>query len=210
MDETLAMIFPWVLNWAPEGWHMCDGSILNVQQNPALFSLLGNQYGGDGVHTFALPDLRGRVVVCSALKYNYLLAQTGGTETVMLSQAQLPTHVHTVTPNTGAVGGVTLLHVSTTQASTPVPTPEMLPAMSYSPSDDGSGSGNKVNVMTYASGSVSGSPVQLPDAIQVNSGSTPPSVSISNAGGGSGHTNVQPYLALNYIICVSGLYPQRP
>lgn len=208
MDETLAMIFPWVLNWAPVGWHMCDGSILNVQQNPALFSLLGNQYGGDGIHTFALPDLRGRVVVCSGP--NNPLAQTGGTETVMLSQAQLPPHIHTVTANTSAVDGVTLLHVSSTQASASVSDQSMIQAMSYSPSDDGSGSGNNVNVMTYASGSVSGSPVQLPDAISVNSGSMTPSVSIANAGGGSNHTNVQPYLALNYIICVSGLYPQRP
>ena len=77
----------------PRGWHVCDGSLLQIQSNAALYSLLGTRYGGDGVQTFALPDLRGRAPRCAG---QGLSAGTkGGSETVTLSSNNLPQHTHT-------------------------------------------------------------------------------------------------------------------
>lgn len=84
--------------FAPANWAFCDGSLLSISQNTALFSLLGTTYGGNGTSTFALPDLRGRVPVHMGFGpglSNYALGQQGGSENVTLTSQQLPTHTHT-------------------------------------------------------------------------------------------------------------------
>jgi microcystin-dependent protein len=86
-------------HWQPKGWHFCDGSLLSIAQNAALFSLLGTTYGGDGQATFALPDLRGRVPMHRG--NNVSPGMLGGTETVTLTQQQLPLHNHLVGANSG-------------------------------------------------------------------------------------------------------------
>lgn len=87
-------------NYAPQGWALCDGSLLNISENEALYSLISTTYGGDGRTTFALPDLRGRVPVHMGLNTmtgtSFPLGQKAGTETVTLTTAQLPEHTHTV------------------------------------------------------------------------------------------------------------------
>lgn len=96
---------------APRGWHVCDGSVLQVAQNQALFSLLRNAYGGDGVKTFALPDLRGRAMLSQgqvpATGTVYVVGKQGGTETVALTTAQMPQHSHNLTASTGAATAAT-------------------------------------------------------------------------------------------------------
>jgi microcystin-dependent protein len=86
-------------NFAPLGWMLCEGQVLPIAENEALFNLIGTTYGGDGVQTFALPDLRGRVIVSagqgSGLS-SYVIGQTGGAETVTLTPSQLPGHTHPV------------------------------------------------------------------------------------------------------------------
>jgi microcystin-dependent protein len=85
-------------NFNPAGWMFCDGALLPISEYETLFNLIGTTYGGDGQSTFALPDLRGRVPVHmgqGAGTSNYVLAQTGGVESVTLSQAQIPVHNHT-------------------------------------------------------------------------------------------------------------------
>ncbi|MCO6457618.1 MAG: phage tail protein [Pirellulaceae bacterium] len=93
----LAEIRAFGFNFPPRGWALCDGQLLPINQNQALFSLLGTTYGGDGRTTFALPDLRGR----TAVKFGqgpglaaYQLGSGGGQETVAVSLAQLPAHSH--------------------------------------------------------------------------------------------------------------------
>src|SRR5437868_2724707 len=92
-------------NFAPVGWAFCDGSLISISQNDALYSLLGTTYGGDGVNTFGLPDLRGRIPVHqgqgSGLS-NYVMGQQGGTEAVSLTSAMLPLHSHPVLSNSAA------------------------------------------------------------------------------------------------------------
>lgn len=86
-------------DFAPRGWASCDGQILSIAQNTALFSLLGTTYGGDGQTTFALPDLRGRVPIHRGQGpglSNYSLGQSGGSQTITLTTAQLPAHSHSV------------------------------------------------------------------------------------------------------------------
>lgn len=84
-------------NFAPQGWHDCDGSLLQISQNTALFSLLGTTYGGNGMTNFALPNAQGRVIIDDgqgAGLSDYYIGQTGGTESVTLSIAEMPTHTH--------------------------------------------------------------------------------------------------------------------
>src|SRR6476620_9997321 len=86
-------------NFAPKGWAMCNGQFLPINQNQALFALLGTMYGGDGKTTFALPDLRGRVAVGvgqSGTGTTYDLGSTGGTEVTKLTVGHLPAHSHAV------------------------------------------------------------------------------------------------------------------
>ncbi len=91
-------------NFAPRGWAYCNGQLLSIAQNTALFSLLGTTYGGDGRVTFGLPDLRGRVAINQGQGpglSNYSLGEVTGTESVTILQNQMPPHTHTVACNTG-------------------------------------------------------------------------------------------------------------
>lgn len=89
-------------NFAPTGWAFCQGQLMPISQNTALFSLLGTQFGGDGRSTFALPDLRGRVAMSlgqGPTLQNYDIGQVGGAEVVTLNATQMPQHAHNVMAN---------------------------------------------------------------------------------------------------------------
>src|SRR5256885_8973738 len=94
-------------NFAPAGWMFCEGQLLPISENDALFTLIGTTYGGDGQTTFALPDLRGRLPLHQGSNgsSSYSLAQNGGTETVTLTTSQLPAHAHTVNGSSAATTG---------------------------------------------------------------------------------------------------------
>jgi microcystin-dependent protein len=97
MEPFIGQIQLFAFGWAPRGWALCAGQLLQISTNTALFSLLGTTYGGDGRVTFGLPDLRGRVPLGQGQGPglgNYDLGQVGGSETVTLSVAQMPTHNH--------------------------------------------------------------------------------------------------------------------
>ncbi|MQA22531.1 phage tail protein [Rugamonas rivuli] len=98
MDPFLGEIRMMPFHFTPRGWARCDGQLMSIQQNAALFSLLGTYYGGDGIRTFALPDMRGR----TPLHYNdsYWLGSSGGEETHALSSAEMPAHSHTLQGST--------------------------------------------------------------------------------------------------------------
>lgn len=131
----LGQVIPVGFNFAPQGWALCDGSLLSIAQNSALFSLIGTSFGGDGVTTFGLPDLRGRAIVGTGTGPGlspYMLGQPGGQETVTLSANQLAGHTHvmvaapsaeTADPASNAVfgtnttTGVTITATSGTQTS---------------------------------------------------------------------------------------------
>lgn len=103
MEPFLGSIMPMAFNFAPIGWYSCSGQLLSISQNTALFSLLGTYYGGDGQTTFALPDLRGRVVIGQGQGpglSNYSVGEAAGVESVTLLNSQMPAHSHTIVVNT--------------------------------------------------------------------------------------------------------------
>ncbi len=171
MDPLLATIIIFAGNFAPKGWAFCQGQLLSIQQNAALFSLLGTTYGGDGRSNFALPDLRGRVAVSQGQGpglSNYFLGQQAGSESVQLSVAQMPSHGHNVVVNAGA-------------------------------GNQASPSGNFIaNSARGTEGFNSAS-----------SGAFLNQNSIQPQGGSQPHANLQPLLAINYIIATQGIFPSR-
>lgn len=165
-------------DFAPKGWAMCNGQLLPINQNQALFSLLGTTYGGNGQTNFALPNLRGRVV--AHIGDSLTLGQQGGAESHVLTAAQIPPHTHGIKAST-ATG-------TTNLSGTSLPT-----NAHHFLADNGGGSpqyGGGINT-------------QL-----ANSPSASPPVNVSSATGGSqAHENRQPYIVLNYIICLEGIFP---
>ena len=158
-------------NFAPRGWALCDGQLLSISNNSALFSLLGTTYGGDGITTFALPDLRGRIPIHSGQGPNLSsreLGQAGGEEETLLSIPQLPPHSHT------AMASSSRANTRTPEGS--VVSPAVLPLRLYN-----SGSAN------VAMG---------PDAI-------------TTTGEGAPVPIMPPFLTVNYIIALQGIYPSR-
>ncbi|MBD2472967.1 phage tail protein [Nostoc sp. FACHB-145] len=155
-------------NFAPAGWEFCHGQWLSIAENDTLFSLIGTTYGGDGVNTFALPDLRGRLPVHQ--NTNHPIGETFGVETVTLNTSQMPAHTHPLTGNSNSTLGV-------------------VTATSTDPTG---------NVMGKTS-----------RPIYVNSTSTVAMAqqAISSSGGSQPHTNIQPFLCINFIIALYGIYP---
>ena len=99
MDPFIGQIIMFAGNFAPRGWALCNGQLMSIAQNAALFSILGTTYGGDGVQTFALPNLQGRVAIHPGQSSGtslYDLGQVGGTENVTLLISNVPAHTHQV------------------------------------------------------------------------------------------------------------------
>lgn len=102
-DQFLGQIMFVPYNFTPSTWHDCDGSLIKISGNEALYSLIGTTYGGDGQTTFALPNAQGRVIIDDGTSKNlstYQLGQTGGTESVTLTTNQMPSHTHPVRATT--------------------------------------------------------------------------------------------------------------
>lgn len=161
-------------NFAPKGWALCQGQTLAIQQNAALFAIIGTTYGGNGTSTFQLPDLRGRVAVSQGQgpnTSNYSLGQQTGTEQVTLTTSQMPSHSHNVLVNAGAG----------TQAS---------PNGNFLAQTGGRSPGDTYNTTSSTNAILNQA------SIQANGSSQP-------------HNNLQPLLALNYIIALQGIYPSR-
>ncbi|MCV9930425.1 tail fiber protein [Flavobacterium sp. LS1R49] len=187
MDEYIGIVKIFAGNFAPAGWAFCDGSLLSIAQNQALFAIIGTTYGGNGQNTFGLPDLRSRVPLGATNASGpgpglstYPLGQPVGTEKNTLLITNLPPHSHTGT-----------MSVSKSNGSLEIPVDGSSLAASGTPSGRGF-----APTMTYNS--------VTPDT-KLNA----TSVVLSSTGGGIPVNNIQPVLAINYIICLQGLFPSR-
>ncbi|MCG8648755.1 MAG: tail fiber protein [Pirellulales bacterium] len=185
MEPFIGQIIMFAGNFAPRGWALCDGQLLPIANNQALFSILGTTYGGDGRTNFALPDLRGRVAVHAGsgpgLSPVALGEKSGNAETV-LAVDNLPPHTHVAqVTNSLAVG------VSAGAQNTDDPLGALLTTTSenfYS---------NSPPAGEMAGGSVSG---------DIN-------VTNQNTGNGTAFSNMSPFVAVNFIIALTGTFPSR-
>lgn len=175
----MAMIVAYGMNWAPRSWATCEGQLLAINSNTALFSLIGTTYGGDGRTTFALPDLRGRVPMGQGNGpglTSRIIGQRFGSETNVLNQSQLPAHTHM------AVG---TLKVSGQAADDDTPT---------SSTSIGAGA----NAEIY---------VEQPSNVATMANNV--SVTVGNTGSSLPVNNLQPSLVVNWSICTQGIFPPR-
>jgi microcystin-dependent protein len=151
-------------NFPPKGWALCNGQLLPINQNQALFSLLGTTYGGNGQTNFALPNLRGQVPIHTG--NGHVLGETAGGTSVTLNQLQMPTHQHAL-QGTSATGTLNV---------------------------------NQNNLFGVSQTPVYGQPASL---LPINPQSA------TSVGGSQPHNNMMPYLVLNFIIALQGIYPSR-
>lgn len=151
-------------NFAPRGWALCNGQIMAINQNQALFSLLGTTYGGNGVTTFALPNLCGRAPVHAGGAIT--LGESSGEEVHTLTQQEIPAHTHRV--------------VASSSAAT-----EVSPVNNVWAAKE-----NCYGALHFPTTSLNAS-------------------SLQSAGGSQPHSNMQPYLVLNFIIATEGIFPSR-
>lgn len=182
MEEYIGIVKLFAGNFAPRDWMFCDGRLLSIAQNSAMFSILGTTYGGDGVTTFALPNLIGRMALGSgnanANKY-YPLGMVSGTDQTTILPQNLP-----------SIGSGFHLKVANKNANSSTPT------VSSSIAISGTQVGRDFNV--------------VPSFINnANPDTTINGQSISFVGQNLPFNNMPPYLGLNYIICVEGIYPPR-
>lgn len=186
MEEFLGIIKAFGGNFAPRGWLFCNGQLVGVQQNQALFAILGTTYGGNGQTTFGIPDLRGRSPIGWGQGpglSNYVIGQSSGTEQISILQSNMPPHNHlatsalTLTASNGAATN-----------STPV-------------------AGNSL----AAASDVNGDPAKIYNAtaptVALNGGSVLTTVGLT--GNGVPISILQPTLAISYIICTEGVFPSR-
>ena len=200
MDPFIGQIMMFAGTFAPANWALCNGQILPISEYTALFSILGTTYGGNGRTTFALPDLRGRVPMGSGNGIGLSPRVTGqryGSENVTLSVAQMPAHSHPAETTISGSSGAAKLNASSAEGTTNVPTGKYL-AM---PPNFGLESVN----MYGSSADIE----MASDAIEIDVSGLSGETTVNQAGGNSAHDNIQPSLAMNYIICVNGVYPPR-
>ena len=172
-DQFVAEIRIFAGNFAPTGWAFCDGQLLSISQNTALFSLLGTTYGGDGRTNFALPNLQGAAPLQAGQGPGLSLrdlGEVGGEPAVTLLSTEMPAHSHTPQCNSGSGDLNTPASNAWSKAHT-----GKTPFNSYT---------------ANSSQNVAMNPLPL-------------------AGGGQPHNNMPPYLALNFIIALQGIFPPR-
>lgn len=207
MDVYVGFIAALPYTFAPQGWAACDGSSVAVSSNSALFSLLGTQFGGDGITTFKLPDLRGRTIIGSGsgpglTPYNQ--GENGGFESITLSAQQMPTHSHAA----AVAGGGTVPVTGTISATLNVGTigGDSNPGGNFIAASAG-GSGEQIFTTAGGATANAGSVTVTPNLTAAVNNLT---VTVGMSGGSLPHENRMPYLAIQYCIATQGLYPSRP
>lgn len=179
MEGTMAVITPVAYDFTPRYWQQCNGQLLSIAQNSALFSLLGTTFGGNGIQTFALPDLRGRVATGVGQGpglSNYTLGEVSGFENATLTMNNLPPHNHNGVVQMTPLGG----------NSADVDSP----------------------VGAYPGPIANGYTTNMAGATAMGSSSFA-NTAIGQSGSNMPITLLTPYLTLNFVICVQGIYPSR-
>jgi len=211
MEFMLGGIISFGGNFAPKDWAFCDGQLIAISQNQALFAILGTTWGGDGRTNFALPNLQSRVPVGAGQRAGFAsrrLGQEFGAETVSLTTTQLPTHTHDATfTGTGGISGT-------------APTATVTVNANSGNGNKGAATGNYWASTPGGLGSLTSysdtkNITMASDAVSVTvsggggSGITGGSVAVAATGGGQAFTIWQPSLAMNFLLAVQGTFPSR-
>jgi len=206
MEPFMGQIMQVGFTYAPRGWMTCQGQLLAIAQQSALFSLLGTTFGGNGQNTFGLPDARGRTFVGTGQgpgMQPYNVGQIGGTENTTLLIPNMPAHNHTAvfTPAGGSLSGQVQAKSGIAQAQlSDTPSEGCFLANTADPEVSGT-------PLIYAPATSGGTPVNL-GGVSV-SGTTGGSVTVGMNGGSQPFSVLSPYLALMTIIAVNGVFPSR-
>ena len=186
----LGTVVPWAPNFAPRSWAFCQGQLLSIAQNSALFSILGTVYGGDGHTTFGLPDMRGRVAIHAGSGpglSHYNLGTKIGQEDVSLTSNTIPSHTHAVSQEKS------FEILATTNDGN-----QQAPSASNRLSAAKLTFGVDANLYSTAAEDTTLGGLQASGDLALN-----------GAGNSQAHQNKQPYLVLNYIIALQGIFPSR-
>ena len=232
MEAYIGTILAVGFNYAPVGWALCNGQLLQVQANQALFSLIGTKYGGNGTTTFGLPNLQSRIPIGygqGAGLSPYIMGQVAGAEKTTLLVSQMPIHNHaaaftgaagTVNGGTATLPAITasgVLSTTTTVGTTNTPGTNIGPAQ-IAPIPFSLAQGGNKTINAY--GTQDGSAKMTVDVtagytggntITIPGGSITPAgtVTVGNSGGSLPVSIMPPVLCVNYIICLAGLWPTR-
>ncbi|WP_211441294.1 phage tail protein [Collimonas humicola] len=195
MNIFLGSIMTFGFQFNPSGWQQCNGQTLGISQNSALFALLGTTFGGDGVQTFLLPNLQGRMPLCQGNGAGLsprVIGELSGNENISIGISNLPAHTHTATFTPSGSSGYTV---------------------------SGNTAGNQL-VPSATNNILSGSPAGITAAAIWSA--APATIPLGGSGGGSGGTVsnaltgnslpaaiMNPYLALNFSIALTGIFPSR-
>ncbi|HEV7286171.1 MAG TPA: tail fiber protein [Kaistia sp.] len=201
-EPFLGTVMIWAPNFAPRGWAFCQGQLMAISTNSALFSLLGVVYGGNGQTTFGLPNLAGRVPIGQGQSpgtSSYVLGETSGTESVTLTQANLAAHTHAAVLTMTGEPSVTL---NATESAATLTTPAAGSQLATATKGPGPGS----VTMTYAP--AGGTPVSL-SGVASSAGTLGGTVQIGPTGSSIPVPVLQPYQVLNYVIALEGVFPSR-
>jgi len=198
MEGTIGEIRFFAGTFAPAGWSLCNGQQVSIADNQTLYAIIGTIYGGDGQVTFNLPNFSGRVGVGTGQGpglTNVVLGQVAGTEQVTLIQQDLPAHNHAITSTAGPLQLTASVNSGNANTNTPTNGVSIASAGYLS-------SGSFVTNLGFntATPAVALNPATI-DATSL--------VRNSIVGNSLPHNNMQPYLAVNFIICVQGIFPSR-
>ncbi|NSL86207.1 phage tail protein [Chitinophaga sp. Mgbs1] len=196
MEPLLASIILFAGNFNPRGWMFCWGQILSIAQNTTMFSLLGTTFGGNGMTTFGLPDLRGRFPIGTGQGPglpNMELGQIGGTPTTTLLITNMPAHNHTGTIASASVAQAASAAAATTNTPGSTVVPAQLPVFGAGPTAQ--------QIKGYG---VPDNTTFLAPTTNVTG-----TINIGIAGGSQPFSIMNPYLGMNYIIAIEGVYPSR-
>ncbi|WP_248918583.1 phage tail protein [Pseudomonas entomophila] len=193
-EPFLGQITLFAGNFAPRGWALCNGQILPIQQNAALFAILGTTYGGNGQSTFALPDLRGRGPVHAGQGIgtdNILLGEAGGVTTNTLTLANM------VPQNLNIPAATVPVAIPATSGTAELDTPSNGAVLAKSV--DTTGSGPEIKIYTATATNTTLKPFNI----------TVPASTVTVQGSNLPFTNQSPYLGVNFIIALEGIFPSR-
>ncbi len=200
-EPFIGTVMLWAPNFAPRGWAICAGQQMALNTNQALFSLIGTTYGGNGISSFGLPNLQGRVPIGAgqlAGGSNYAIGQTAGSETATLSIGNIPSHIHTA-----QFTGTQNLSVNVTLNATTNAATKDAPEAGLQLGDVTPGA-TKIYAPTAG-----GTDVALVGGTGTVTGTIGGTVAVMPTGSSLPFSIASPYQALNYVIALEGVFPSR-